>query len=748
MMKLIKLLIVCSFFLGNLKGQELNKTDYERALSYVPKNLANKSVYNLHTSVNWFADSTGLYFVDHNIDGGTYKSLHFDSPKIKTMFDHDKLAVALSKESEKEVLASNLELSQIENKNKKIFFTHQGLEYSWDKTTKTLNKIVQEESIPIIDTESPDGNWVAYVEAYNLYLRSTKTQKEYQLTFDGTKDRTHGSYYGWFDKMYGENSDRPERFNISWSPDSKYIYSRLTDISKAEKMYMLDYSQDSLFKPALLSYYRASPGDTNIVYYEPMVFDVEEKKKVPIDLGRNAHFSAATFIWGPKEDELIYRQKERGFLKETFYKINLKEATKEILFEEVSNIGIDNFVYWPLPEKKMFVFISERSGWRQIYLLDLETKKIEPLSKGNYFVQEIVYVDEKREEIFFLASGKNKSINPYLKQLYKVNFKGQVSSLTSDNLNHEVSFSPDGKYYVDNVSSISSPTKTILCKSKTGQKVLDLTKADASTKISSGWQYPETFSLIGKDKKTKIYGAIWKPTNFDPAKSYPIIDATYTGPHTSVFPKSFNRAFDLQSLAELGFILIKVDGLGTAQRSLAFRAHSYKNMGNNLEDHVLAIEYLASKYKWIDGNRVGIFGHSAGGYDAAHAMLAFPDTYKVAVASSADHDFRMEKAWWPEMYMGWPVDSTYHEVSNVTMAKELKGKLLLVHGALDDNVNASSTFKLSEALIKADKQFDLLIIPSQRHGYQGAYRDYFRKKRWNYFVEHLLNVEPIWDIEF
>ena len=198
-------------------------------------------------------------------------------------------------------------------------------------------------------------------------------------------------------------------------------------------------------------------------------------------------------------------------------------------------------------------------------------------------------------------------------------------------------------------------------------------------------------------------------------------------------------------MANLGFIVVAIDGLGTAGRSKAFRDVSYMNMGDNLRDHVNAIKYLGEKYAYVDAERVGIFGHSAGGFDAAHAVLAFPDFYKVAVASSGDHDFRMEKAWWPEMYMGYPVDERYEEVSNITMAPNLKGKLLLVHGGIDDNVNPSATFKLAEALIKADKQFDMLIIPSQRHGYTGKYSTYFQKKRWNYFIENLLDKQTLWD---
>jgi dipeptidyl aminopeptidase/acylaminoacyl peptidase len=283
----------------------------------------------------------------------------------------------------------------------------------------------------------------------------------------------------------------------------------------------------------------------------------------------------------------------------------------------------------------------------------------------------------------------------------------------------------------------------------TGKILKEISKADIDGLLAMNYHFPEAFTATGRDGATTIYGAIWKPTNFDPTKKYPVIDQSYTGPHTNMFPRNFISAVARtnQAIAELGFIVVTVDGMGTAGRSKSFHNYSYKNMGKNLTDHVLAIKELGRKYSWIDTSRVGIFGHSAGGYDAGHAVLEFPDFYKVAVASSADHDFRMEKDWWPEMYMGWPVDSTYHQVSNITMAGNLKGKLLITHGGIDENVNPSATFKLAEALVQAGKEFDMLIFPSQRHGYQGKVSDYFTKKLWNYFVEHLRGVKPIWEFE-
>jgi dipeptidyl aminopeptidase/acylaminoacyl peptidase len=385
-----------------------------------------------------------------------------------------------------------------------------------------------------------------------------------------------------------------------------------------------------------------------------------------------------------------------------------------------------------------------------LYLLNTKDKTVKAITNGNYYVNDVLLVDDKTGTIFFTASGREPDRNPYYQHFYKIKLDGTgLVLLTIENANHDVLIAPDGKYFTDNISTLDQPTRSVLRDSKTGRILMELTKANIDGLIAMRFRFPEVFTATARDGNTTIYGALWKPTYFDSTKKYPVIDQTYTGPHTYMFPRNFVSAIarSNQALAELGFIVITVDGMGTANRSKAFHNMSYKNMGKNLTDHVLAIRELGKKYSWIDTSRVGIFGHSAGGYDAGHAVLEFPDFYKVAVASSGDHDFRMEKDWWPEMYMGWPVDSTYNQVSNISMAGNLKGKLLLVHGGIDENVNPSATFKLAEALVKADKQFDMLILPSQHHGYAGRYNDYFTKKKWNYFVENLLGAKPIWDFE-
>ena len=751
-MKQILILLVSLMLVStSLQAQELTQEDYKRAVSFMYNNYNNKTVFNLYTSVNWFEDESGLWFVDYSKDKKAYKTISFKHKKVELLFDHKKLAQALSEISGKEVNENDISISNAERDKKRgLTITFKNQKYTFNLDSYQLIKVIEEkeEKINHFETKSPDGKWIAYTKAYNLYIKSVETNKEYQLSFDGKKDYEYATYYGWFDIMEGENAERPKHFSVNWSEDSKWISANIVDFRNAEKMYLLDHSIDSLYKSKLLSYYRGSPGDTTMVHVTPVFFNVETKKEVKTNLPTGTHINSVAIQGMKNSGELLANYSERGYKKEFLKHVNLNNGQEETLIEETSETNIDNFWFRKFDDKEKVIFLSERSGWRQLYMVDIKTKKTKAITKGNYYINSVVYTDENKQEIYFLASGKDSNANPYHQKLYKVTFDGKVILITPENTHHIVSFSEDGKHFVDNYSTITIPTKAVLRNSKTGKIITDLTNADVTEVIANGWETPEPFSLIAKDGKTTMYGAFWKPANFDASRLYPIIDATYTGPHTQRFPKSFNRGFDNQSLAEFGFIVVQIDGLGTSGRSKEFHDHSYKNMENNLEDHVLAIKYLANTYSWININKVGIFGHSAGGYDTGRAMLGFSDFYKVGVASSADHDFRMEKAWWPEMYQGWPVDETYEKVSNVTNAKNLKGKLLLTHGGIDDNVNPSATFKLADALIKADKDFDLLILPSQRHGYTGNYRKYFTKKRWNYFIEHLLGVKPLWNFKW
>ncbi len=734
-------------------SQGPSKVDYRRAVDFLWENLNNQLVFNLHVDVNWFEDSSGFWFIKHQSDEKLFFKLEINDPTLKPLFDHQWLASELNKVSDEPIQSNDLPISIYNEESPfKMKIECFKTKYQLDLNEKVLSQMKEDKST-LRENEklSPDGNWIAFTKDYNLYIRDTKTQKEFQLSSRGYKNYEFGSYYGWYDKMEGENGTRPFRLMINWSPNSKWIQTQICDLRYANKMHLLDYSIDTLYRPKLISYYRGSPGDTTLVHYIPVFYNVESKQEILPKLPRNTHINPVRFRWTKYPDKVYVSYAERGYKYECIKELDLVKNEISVLIEEHSTTNIDNFGFRAVDRLGKIYFTSERSGWKLLYCYDIETRQTHLLTPGNYFVHDIKGIDVHAGHLYFTASGREKGSNPYHRYLYRIKLDGSDQKLMSPEPgNHEISLSPDYKYYVDNYSTVEIPTKTYFRSAQTGKIITQIGQADIQLLTEKKWNPPQTFTAIGRDGKTKIYGAIWKPTNFDAELTYPVIDHSYTGPHTQVFPNRFISGLRAsnQSLAELGFVVIRIDGMGSAGRSKAFHDVSYKNMGKNLLGHKLAILQLADQYSWIDTSRVGIFGHSAGGYDAAHALLEFPDFYKVAVASSADHDFRMEKAWWPEMYMGWPVDSSYEQVSNITMAPNLKGKLLLVHGGLDDNVNPSATHKLAEALIKADKEFELLIIPSQRHGYQGSYAKYFLKKRWNYFVQHLLGSKPLWNVNW
>jgi dipeptidyl-peptidase 4 len=358
-------------------------------------------------------------------------------------------------------------------------------------------------------------------------------------------------------------------------------------------------------------------------------------------------------------------------------------------------------------------------------------------------VHRVEAIDEKSRKVYFLAGGREKGEDPYQTHLYGVGLDGKgLTLLSPENAAHTASVSPDFAYFVDSFSRPDMPGASILRRTKDGSEVRTLVKGDATALLATGWKYPEAFQGKAADGKTDIYGLIWRPSNFDPAKKYPIIEQVYTGPQAYFTPKTFasaNGRGSLQAVAELGAIVVMMDGRGTTGRSRAFHEFSYHNLGGSFGDHVALIKQMAEKYPFMDISRVGIYGTSAGGYGSAHAMLEFPDFYKVCISISGDHDPRLDKVWWNELYQGYPVGDDYVEQSNVTMAGKLEGHLLLEHGDIDDNVHPAGTMRFADALMKANKSFDMLFVPNMAHGERN---DYVARRRWDYFVQYLIGVTP------
>lgn len=720
------------------------KERYEQAAYYLTNNLE-KEIYHLEVSPNWIKGGTHFWHVAQTENGKRFFLTDVKSQKTREFFDHQKLAELLSTQSGVEVFPSDLPFDKVQEKDKNI------IEFDWRNRNWTYNIDGKKLTFEPKDNKksdsgiSPDGQWRAFVKEHNLYVENLISGETSQLSFAGKRDFEYASSFGWSDLVKGEGGTRPERFYVSWSPDSKKILTNVVDLRIAEKMYLLDFSQDDKFRPDLYGYYRASPGDTTVAQLIPVIFDVENKTEVLLTSLKRPHFMATNLRWQKGSKALRGMYFERGFKKVHFLEVDL-EGNFRYLYSDAEDTFVNRDILFHQFQNGNFIISSEKSGWNHLYHYDSNGRLILQLTNGDFVVNRITGVQEENQLLFFEASGKEKNRNPYFNHLYKVKLDGTgLTLLTPENAFHEISMSPDFGYFVDNYSRPDLPTHSVLRSTNDGKVIHEISKADISNLVKRNYKFPDAFTATAKDGKTEIHGLYFVPSDFDPNQRYPVIDYTYTGPHTATTPKSFKSAIlnHPQQMAELGFVVVMIDGLGTAGRGKTFHNHSYRNLGDGTTDHVLAIKQLSEKVNFIDINKVGIYGHSAGGYDAARAMLLHPDFYKVAVSSAGDHDHRMEKAWWPEMFMGYPVEDFYHEQSNVTNAHKLQGKLLIAHGAMDENVNPSASYKFAEALIKAGKDFDFFIWPSRNHNFGRAYGDYFTKKRWDYFIEHLMGEEPI-----
>jgi dipeptidyl aminopeptidase/acylaminoacyl peptidase len=400
-----------------------------------------------------------------------------------------------------------------------------------------------------------------------------------------------------------------------------------------------------------------------------------------------------------------------------------------------------SYVNW-LQKTDELIYVSERDGWRHLYLVDAKDGKItNQITRGEWVVRGIEFVDEEKRQLWFRASGKNAEQDPYFVQYYRVNFDGtDLVALTEGNGNHTVQYSPDRKYLIDTYSQVDVAPVHVLRRAADCAQVCQFEAADITELQASGWKPPEAFVAKGRDGKTDIWGIVCRPRDFDPTNKYPVLESVYAGPQSSYVPKSFSGRDPFSSLTTLGFVVVQADGMGTANRSKAFHDVCWKNLKDaGFPDRILWHKALAAKYPWYDLTRLGIYGVSAGGQSAAGALLFYPEFYKAAVAACGCHDNRMDKASWNEQWMGYPVGPQYAECSNIEHASQLRGKLLLIVGEMDHNVPPESTLRFVDALIKAGKEFDLLVVPGADHGMGGPYG---QQKMTNFFLRNLRGKDP------
>ncbi len=583
---------------------------------------------------------------------------------------------------------------------------------------------------------SPDGSAEVTVRQFNLHTRRvTGADTTWQpLSFDGRESSPYS----------------PQ--SIRWSPDSRKVVAwRVTPGERRMVKYVLSSPADQL-QPRDTARFYEKPGDVRDLR-EPALFDVATRRMIRIEQGLfPTPYSITQPVWRDDSRAVSFEYNERGHqlyrvleadAESGATRVVLEERAKSFIYYNTTNDGLSSgkrFRY-DLRDGRDVIWMSERDGWNHLYLIDGTNGAVrQQITRGPWVVRHVQRVDTVTQQIWFSGNGRNTGEDPYLLHHYRVNFDGTgLVDLTPAAGNHSITWSDDRQYFVDSYSQVDQPPVMELRRSD-GSLVMPLERADLSALVNAGWRAPEVFVSKARDGVTDIWGVIFRPGNFDPKKRYPVIENIYAGPQGSFVPKSFSVMNGMRTLAELGFIVVQIDGMGTSNRSKAFHDVAHRNLADaGFPDRKLWHRAVAARYGWYDISRVGIYGTSAGGQNAMGGMLFHPEFYKAAYSAAGCHDNRIDKMWWNEQWMGWPIGAQYAASSNMEHAAKLQGKLLLVVGEYDTNVDPASTMQVVNALIKANKMFDLLVIPNADHTSGGPYGD---KKRNDFFVQHLIGVTP------
>jgi dipeptidyl-peptidase 4 len=758
------------------QGKQLTTEDYARAEKFMAYNV-NSLVYHGVARPTWMADGR-FWYRDNGPDGVTFVVVDPAKGTKTPAFDQVKLAAALTSATDGKMKADahHLVISEIvfSDGDKTVVVGNGSRKFRCDLSGAGVCKEVIAPASKAAGSEqaggaptrnrgdvSPDKTKAAFIREWNLWVRDVATGKETQLTTDGVKD------YGYATDNAGWTmSDNPI---VVWSPDSKKIATFQQDQRKTGEMYMVPVTNGH---PELKAWKYPLVGDKDVTMIERVVINVDGasgspeviRLKMPPDQHRSTLCDDVSCRGGSGWDDvqwsddamhLAFVSTSRDHKQEW---MRIADAStgevRDVMGETTAKFyesGNDKVNWKYLSKSNELLWFSERDNWGQMYLYDLTTGKLKnQITRGDGNVTQVLHVDEGTRTVYFLGVGKEPGRDPYFSSYYSIKFDGSdLKLLTPENADHAVTPSLDGKYFVDVYSTVTQP-ETAVVRDESGKVVVDVAKEDISKLVAYGWVPPVPIVVKARDGKTDLYGYMFKPTDFDASKKYPIVNSVYPGPQTgSCGGRGFAAAHrDWQSLAELGFIVVCIDGMGTPFRSKSFHEFYFGDLGDNtIPDQVSGMKDLAAKYPWIDLDKVGMYGHSGGGNATAAAMFHFPDFFKVGIAESGNHDQRDYEDDWAEKWNGLLVknaDGTtnYDSQANQYVAKNLKGKLLLAHGSMDNNVPLNNTLLVVDALIKANKDFDLLIIPNVAHGY-GEASQYMTRRRWDYFVKNLAgNVPP------
>jgi dipeptidyl aminopeptidase/acylaminoacyl peptidase len=758
-----------------LPAPMLAQVSYARAEQLLGWNTSNL-VSGDQVTPQWLRDGNRFYYRNKTVDGAEFVLIDPVSSTRRLFFDHDRLARAMTVAGDtafdgKKLPFQALRFTNDGENEKEIEFNANKKRYicNIDAYTCTVGDTLPSD-VPFV--VSPDKKLEAFIHKHNLWIRDHAMKKDsVQLTTDGVEYYSYGGTMPRPSQLQ-RPTPTPIRPQLRWSPDSKKIAVTRPDERGVEHMHYLSYT------PQRVKHYSqpyALPGDTIVPHPYVHIVDVTTKSNVAakisprpnqVSLGGSVRDSA----WAPNSQKLNVSYYTRGSKSAYLAEVDAVTGVVRVIardtgktFVEIANPQDPGSFYVTNDTKDAFWW-SERDGWGHLYRFDgsgvenitssdgdggmsnVPTPKAQ-LTTGAFQVGQIAYVDEVGKQIYFTARGREPGYL-YYARLYRMGYDGSgLTLLTPEDANHVISFSPSGKYFVDAYSRIESPPVSVLRAAPDGRVVRKLEEADISRLKAAGWQPGKVFSVKARDGITDIYGVMYLPANLDSTRKYPIIDHIYPGPQVgSVGAWNFKNGGEQFSLAELGFVVVQIDHLGTPLRSKVFHDNYYGNFGDNgLPDHIAAIKQLAMRYAFIDVDKVGIFGHSGGGFASTDALLRYPDFFKVAVSGAGNHDNRSYNIYWAEKYQGLMKRDTVRKTdtfegsANKTMAKNLRGKLLLMHGDMDDNVHPANTVQVVDELIKANKSFDLVWAPNRNHGLN---EPYFIRRRWDYFVTHLLGATP------
>lgn len=736
---------------------QVTAADYDRAVKMLSQNTI-PLVDHAATGVTWLDDKTFVWF-DNDANGVRMVRTDATTGQSTTAFDNAKMAKALQAATGKPVDARRLDKS-IQgvglNADGRYDFSVKGVRYLCDVSKP---RCVAKPTTKAKDGDgpanvSPDGKREAFIRDWNLWVRDVATGAETQLTTDGVKD------FGYATNNAGWVHD--DSAILVWSPDSSKIATFQQDQRKTSTMALVG---TNVGAPKIETWKYPFVGDKDITMIERVVIDVPSKNvvrlKMPPDQHRSTQCDDVSCFGGWEDVQWAKDGRSIGFASTSrdHQKTWLRTAdaatgeVRDVFQEDAKNwfeSGINAINWRYLPESNEILWWSQRSNWGHLYLYDLATGKLKrQVTEGEWNVAEVVRLDPESRTVWFTGVNREAGHHPYHQHLYRVNLDGGDPVLLSpEDAQHAFKLSKDGKYVVDTYSTTAVPPVTVLRDAQDGKVLAEVAKADIARLTAAGWVAPEPIVVKARDGRTDLYGMLFKPSNFDPSKKYPIVNYIYPGPQVgSVRTYGFAPSHgDNQALAELGFVVVAIDGMGTPYRSKAFHDAYAKNIGDNtLPDQVTGMQQLAKRYPWIDLTRVGIWGHSGGGNATGTAMFRYPEFFKVGIAESGNHENRNYEDDWAEKWQGLLTTSkdgktNYDDQANQSHAPKLKGKLLLMHGMMDDNVPPQNTLLVVDALIKANKDFDLLLLPNARHGY-GEYSPYVMRKRWDYFVENLLGAE-------